>query len=977
MGNQKRLLASAFPLIRFVRFLAPRLGLCLLWLVVSVRLTAQNSTPYIPATAAFDNSPVCSSSDLHNDHDAGRLNPEWKPVNGLTIDPSNPALAVQDQPTILEGFVASPPLPPECLNVLGQFASCEDSNTQMPSEVSEEDIPWNHYTHDFTFKVVPDPSYQHLMSSWLRSPAAPVTVISPTMTAGQCSDLGGHLVNPFTCVVPEEKCPDLDHATDVTCHHLDMEVEWDNASLMKVNDDDDRTWGAVPEYVWPAVGDRVWVEGRWVFDCGHPSVPKVLPEDRKYVKYSTEIHPPRALVTFRLNHPALSSLGSIFSESWLPVTGAPTLNAAGKPSSDPTHVPVTQADIFISGNGGGANDLCMIEATTSSNDCQHGHTNPVIQVGDRNYVFDIYPPGTDYHAPMRNGTFHVDPPVPGASLQWRTMDQKGELPAHACPINNNCLTPPAIFCLIDASTPPPDQSETGCPSLPAQPTRLRVIVAFNHNTDWNYFAQSVLLGWDDVPAPPNTPAVRTFRVTLHGFTVLHNGESFLHDGDWRVFVNVGGQYRYIDPLFDRNPDGSNECNGDALTDNGDGDCFLFDDTPWIVSVRDGEPIHVAVGGFESDGVDADFLGAPDNRGKWPGGDNPFGVIDLADLLTANDDRIGPYEFDLKAPAYRWILPNGSTAPSFSTQKTSDGENYKVEFVVREIVNPPVGSSFPLRIGEPHFDNFVTSATPVVLTAASRGFLGFQYRFHHQGHPLPTFGSPLPFPVHWTSIALPATSQSVSVHLSGGSGDGPYDLQYSNENSSHQLEPRHTTPLILDNTPPVVGIVQPKPTTYTHSAVLTLNYSVNDGTGSGVGVVTPLMDNMSSLAGHGLQSGQAINLLTSLKLGSHTFKITAADKVNNTRTSPVSFTIIATPLSIQDDVQQFLLSHAIKNSATAKNLTTQLRNAAAARAAGHCSTAATIYRAFIKNLNALSGKGVTATAAAIMIADAQYLIAHCP
>ena len=52
-------------------------------------------------------------------------------------------------------------------------------------------------------------------------------------------------------------------------------------------------------------------------------------------------------------------------------------------------------------------------------------------------------------------------------------------------------------------------------------------------------------------------------------------------------------------------------------------------------------------------------------------------------------------------------------------------------------------------------------------------------------------------------------------------------------------------------------------------------------------------------------------------------------------------------------------------------------AAAARARGQCSTAANLYQAFIKELQAQSSKGVDPTAAQIMIADAQYLIAHCP
>jgi hypothetical protein len=87
--------------------------------------------------------------------------------------------------------------------------------------------------------------------------------------------------------------------------------------------------------------------------------------------------------------------------------------------------------------------------------------------------------------------------------------------------------------------------------------------------------------------------------------------------------------------------------------------------------------------------------------------------------------------------------------------------------------------------------------------------------------------------------------------------------------------------------------------------------------------------------------------------------------------------IVTPESIEGDVTQFLQSGAIKNAGEATSLLSKLVVAAAARAAGNCSTAAKIYQAFINELNAQSGTGVDATAAAIMIADAQYLIAHCP
>jgi hypothetical protein len=57
----------------------------------------------------------------------------------------------------------------------------------------------------------------------------------------------------------------------------------------------------------PVVCEAVRVVGRWIFDCGHPGTPKIAANSRDFVKFSTEIHPPRALVTFRLNHVALDS----------------------------------------------------------------------------------------------------------------------------------------------------------------------------------------------------------------------------------------------------------------------------------------------------------------------------------------------------------------------------------------------------------------------------------------------------------------------------------------------------------------------------------------------------------------------------------------------------------------------------------------------------------------------------------------------
>jgi hypothetical protein len=120
----------------------------------------------------------------------------------------------------------------------------------------------------------------------------------------------------------------------------------------------------------------------------------------------------------------------------------------------------------------------------------------------------------------------------------------------------------------------------------------------------------------------------------------------------------------------------------------------------------------------------------------------------------------------------------------------------------------------------------------------------------------------------------------------------------------------------------------------------------------------------------------MNLLTELALGSHTFTIDAIDNLGNERSVSVTFTIIVTADSIEDDVNQFLASGDIKNAGLANSLLAKLNAAAAAEARGQCGTADNIYQAFIHEVQAQSGKGITATAASILIADAQYLIAQC-
>ena len=178
-----------------------------------------------------------------------------------------------------------------------------ESNLEGPinrAEVAEEDLPWTHFTHDFTFKVIPDEPYHHLLSSSTRITGVAIPDFG-TDPLGICASLGG--TSTDLSVIPPEDCVGFD-GTGTRCLHTDLEVEWDNASLMDEKEGFRRRLGLNFEFVWPdGVGDRVWVQGRWIFDCGHPSS-----SGRKASSsFTTELHPPHALVTYRLNHPALDS----------------------------------------------------------------------------------------------------------------------------------------------------------------------------------------------------------------------------------------------------------------------------------------------------------------------------------------------------------------------------------------------------------------------------------------------------------------------------------------------------------------------------------------------------------------------------------------------------------------------------------------------------------------------------------------------
>src|ERR1700722_5121789 len=111
-------------------------------------------TPTAASTALT--SAGCNGQDLSDGSDSARNDPVWTPI---LKDPLHP---FSNDVTILEGLVLG-----NNEKFLARTLLPRESTTdQSPSEVAEEDLPWNHFTHDKTLDVVPDPGYKHLLSSF-------------------------------------------------------------------------------------------------------------------------------------------------------------------------------------------------------------------------------------------------------------------------------------------------------------------------------------------------------------------------------------------------------------------------------------------------------------------------------------------------------------------------------------------------------------------------------------------------------------------------------------------------------------------------------------------------------------------------------------------------------------------------------------------------------------------------------------------
>jgi len=197
---------------------------------------------------------------------------------------------------------------------------------QTENQVARTDFPTIHDSHDFFFNVATEPGQEGVLS-----------------VANNPNGEGSSFATLEDLAAPTE-----------------LHMEWEIGTFpSETASDPERTY---PKWAWPTLGDRAWVDGDWIYDCGHPTTI----DDTGAKLFRSEIHPMRAIAAMRQQMRMMPGSGS-------------------------TPVPVTATDLYIHGHAGLAVDdlVCGSDMIIGGGSCSPidypRRGTPI----DDDYAFDI------------------------------------------------------------------------------------------------------------------------------------------------------------------------------------------------------------------------------------------------------------------------------------------------------------------------------------------------------------------------------------------------------------------------------------------------------------------------------------------------------------------------------------------------------------------------------------------------------------
>ncbi len=173
--------------------------------------------------------------------------------------------------------------------------------------------------------------------------------------------------------------------------------------------------------------------------------------------------------------------------------------------------------------------------------------------------------------------------------------------------------------------------------------------------------------------------------------------------------------------------------------------------------------------------------------------------------------------------------------------------------------------------------------------------------------------------------------------------------------------------INDTAAPKITVNAPTSTTYLHSDKITIDFEAVDEGPAGLKTVSAKLDDVDVF------DGQVLDLHT-LALGSHNFTVKAVDKAGNGYIQSLAFDITANLNSLTSSVDRLYQEDKINNKGVYQSLSEKLRMATKKDKPEFTSQ---MLKLFILDVRIQSGRHITKDAANMLIADAQYTIAHLP
>jgi uncharacterized repeat protein (TIGR01451 family) len=417
-----------------------------------------------------------------------------------------------------------------------------------------------------------------------------------------------------------------------------LEMEWESG-IRTFEFSGDGSLGFFPKWAWPVEGDRVWADGDWVFDCGHPREVDGIKHQR------TELHPMRAVASMR------QQIRTV-------------------PGSGTTPVPVTATDLYIHGRSGVVTDIldCGLEVLLGTGTC----TTP----------FGAHNPITDHHPRPIDVDFQFDiclPPLPFDKAPLAAFFEDGP---------GNTVIDPARAPQLQ-----PVPATGTCAADPTQfgPIQIHVTIplAGSGVSPDDVYARKIYAGW---VFPPE--GLRHLKLTLNTMFLDDDDDTDPGDCECSFFwMNVGQAPDEWIRLADFATGDMNDYDdNDALGDGNMG----FSGAVFDFFVANGKPLTVRANGYDGGFGDINVVDVL-TLGLVPADclDDHFGHHDFQSHV---DFHLLPPSFPdpcyVSLPVDDTIADNdpyASIVKSFGPgenygvgSQTVDGGRYNLQFTVEEI-----------------------------------------------------------------------------------------------------------------------------------------------------------------------------------------------------------------------------------------------------------------------------------------------------